>query len=356
MNISPLIALSLVLGGCSPHNGFAAGGQRHVEISPRKDGDEAYPYHGQSFTQFVTDSVRETRGESLTPFYTWMDKAYSSVHKKLDPHSLATLAKELARQRTLLASIKDLNKRTAEERRLGVWLHRLVKTVIPKFSLDRGSEFTNTVRYGERQCFLQSVLIAGLAQSMGIDAGVYMVWKNEKGSESNNGHAVSVLKLSNGHDLLVDASDPAPFMRHQGLFVVEAQRYRFARPRYNSQSEITTYLAAESTDESKPRAIRTLDRSFLRSQFYFYRGERSPGGFLGTPKTNAGLRASAKYLSEAIRICPQNSLAVYVLGHAYARLGKQSQADAQFIQGYRLYLSEGYVPPGAKAAYAEVKR
>ncbi len=90
--------------------------------------------------------------------------------------------------------------------------------MLPKFSLDRGYEFRHSVDRLERQCFLQSVLIAGLMQRMGMEAGVVMIYRNQKGEASNLGHATVVLKLDNGRDIMVDASDPHPFMRHRGVF------------------------------------------------------------------------------------------------------------------------------------------
>ena len=62
-------------------------------------------------------------------------------------------------------------------------------------------------RSGQRQCFLQSVLIAGLLQRMGISAGVAMVYRNPRGEESNNGHAVTLVKLPDGDDLVADAAE-----------------------------------------------------------------------------------------------------------------------------------------------------
>ena len=62
------------------------------------------------------------------------------------------------------------------------------------------------------------MIIAGLAQDMGVNAGVVMVYKNIEGAPTNNGHAVALFKLAEGKDIIVDASDPIPFVEQKGLF------------------------------------------------------------------------------------------------------------------------------------------
>ena len=99
--------------------------------------------------------------------------------------------------------------------------------------------------------------------------------------------------------------------------------------------------------------MRELNVDFLRSQFYYYRGERAPGGFVGKPSTTTGLEQSAKMLEVAQRLEPQNPLVVYVLGHVYRKLGRIDQARAQYLKGYALYQTQGFVPQGPSEAYQQ---
>ncbi|PZA06773.1 hypothetical protein EWH23_09100 [Meiothermus sp. PNK-Is4] len=311
--------------------------------------DERYPYRSAVFDAFVEDSYREVASR-VEPFYAWWEGAYAR-HPQLwlEGHKALIAAME-ARKKELAAAQGEA--KTRLELETARWLHKLVKTLIPKFSLERGFEFVYTVERGERQCLLQSVLIAGMLQKMGLDAGVAMVWKNPQAQESNNGHAVTVLRLPGGRDVLVDASDPEPFIRHQGLFVYDpaSRSYRFVEPVY-SQDFITAYRLHGSGEEVNPNQLRPLSARFLRSQFYYYRGERAPGGFMG-PSNPRGLAASARFLEQAIRYDPYNPLPVYVLGHVYAKEGKKEAAREQYLQGYRLYRAFGYVPSGPQAAYS----
>ncbi len=209
------------------------------------------------------------------------------------------------------------------------------------------------------------MLIVGLLQAAGVDSGVAMVWINDAGHESNNGHAVAVARLADGTDLVVDASFPDPFADQAGLVVADASGgYCFVRPvysghrlyvygrrRYAGSRFIRSYRSSKGTGEIR---VRMLDIPFLRSQFDYYRGERAPGGFTAKEKTPAGLAASARFLERAVRICPQNPLPVYVLGRVYARQGKLSLAKAQIVRGHALYERFGFVPRGPREAYAEV--
>jgi len=349
LSIAAIVAVSVA---CGQRLMVANGGP--IKSVPAKQvvNKESYPYRSEAFTAFVTDSYKENNAQSLEPFYKWFDDAYVAARPKMGGNLAPTLAEELAARKKELAGIRDPKAKAERERELGAWLHKLIKTTITKFSLDRGFEFTNTVKLCERQCFLQATLISGLAQSMGMDAGVYMVWMNEKGGQSNNGHAVSVIKLTDGRDTLVDASDPHPFMAHEGLFVVDkpAKQYKFVKPRYDSESAITDYFGAGDSSDLKPASVRTLDTAFLKSQFYYYRGERAPGGFMAKPTTKQGLAASARYLELAEQACPQNPLAVYVLGHVYLKEGLKDKARDQYEKGYSLYKAFGYVPDGPREA------
>ena len=72
--------------------------------------------------------------------------------------------------------------RAKKERRLAIWLHRMIKKIMPNFDLGYRIEFRNSVANGQRQCFLQSVFIAGCLQRAGVRAGVTMVNRNIEGS------------------------------------------------------------------------------------------------------------------------------------------------------------------------------
>lgn len=353
------LGAAIAWGALAFVNGVAAGPMQTPTVTPKLLENAHYPYGSAAFSRFVADSYRETPSIEVEPFARWLDETHTGTSQAWlpGPEGL-TVARALAERRRALHAVRDPRRRTRLEIETATWLHRAIKAMIPNFNLDRGFEFTSTVRFGERQCLLQSVLIAALLQAMDVDAGVYMVWKNERGQESNNGHAVAVIKLSDGRDILVDASDPLPFMRHQGVFVVDmtSRGYRFVEPRYDGDSAIVGYRTAAAERALPPAHVRPLDVPFLRSQFYYYRGERAPGGFMGRPATPEGLAASARFLQVAQRVSPQNALAVYVLGHVYWRQGKIDAARAQYIKGLTLYKAFGYVPPGPKRAYGQATR
>lgn len=164
-----------------------------------------------------------------------------------------------------------------------------------------------------------------------------------------------LVRLTDGRDLLVDASERRPKATHQGLFMTDnvADHYQFVEPEYDHNGFITAYRTVDGR-LLPARRMRPLDARFLRSQFYFYRGERAPGGFLGRPATQTGLAASARYLERAVAIRPENPLAVYVLGHVYRKQGRTDAAKGQFVRAYELYRRFGYVPVGPLAAYDDV--
>ena len=91
-----------------------------------------------------------------------MDKAYSGSSARYSGKEAVLLDQLLALEKRELNGIADTSARARKEQAFAAWSHKLTKTIIPRFSLDRGFEFANVVRYGERQCFLQSVLIASL--------------------------------------------------------------------------------------------------------------------------------------------------------------------------------------------------
>ncbi len=313
--------------------------------------DAPYAYRSSAFTRLIDDSGKYVATDNASKFYAWFEGAYAS-NATTHPVGAAKLGlvRALDQRRAQIAALSG-EARIKLEIETGAWLHRTIKTLIPTFSLDRGFEFSYTVSRGERQCLLQSVLIAGMLQRAGVNAGLAMVWRNPTGTESNLGHAATLIRLPD-KDIVVDASEPEPFATHQGLFVLDAatNSYRFVVPTYAQDSSITAYKTPD-TKTVALSGVRSLDYNFVRSQFYFYRGERATNGFLAKPGTNDGLAASASALEMAIKIQPRNPLAVYVLGHVYRRLGKADEARAQYAQGYQLYQSFGYVPAGALDAY-----
>ena len=315
--------------------------------------DANYAYRTPAFTRLIDESGKFTNSSEADGFYSWFERQYAA-NLSVQPADLRglPLMRALEKRRAQIAASRG-QKRTQLEISTGAWLHRTIKKVIPTFSLDRGFEFTYTVSRGERQCLLQSVLIAGLLQKMGVNAGLAMVWRNPQGSESNLGHAATLVRFPD-RDILVDASEPEPFATHQGLFVLNAatNAYNFVLPTYATDASITAYKTPGGQAVNTSSA-RELDYDFVRSQFYFYRGERATDGFLAKPGTTEGLTASARALETAIKIQPRNPLAEYVLGHVYRRLGQPDQARAQYAKGYQLYQSFGYVPAGAQAAYTE---
>ncbi|MDR5697794.1 MAG: hypothetical protein QN135_08855 [Armatimonadota bacterium] len=317
-----------------------------LEASP--SGFARYPYGGATLNGWIAESYAETGAGDLPAFTSWLEDTYwadSSVHWK----GVADLTEALRRIRADLQRTAGVDQRSALEREAAAWLHRVTKRLIPRFSIERGYEFAYTVRYGERQCFLQSVLLAALLQGAGIEAGTYMVWRNDKGQTTNNGHATAFARLSNGRDILVDASYPEPFVRHQGVFVRHGDTYRFAEPLYAADGTITGYRASRRAIPLG--TIQGLDEAFLRSQFYFYRGEHAPGGWLAKPSTPQGLARSATHMEQAQRLNPGNPLAVYVLGHVYRKQNRIADAKEQYRRAHRLYDSYGYVPAGPADAY-----
>ena len=305
-----------------------------------------YPYHSRAFTQFVADSYRGKRG-SPDEFYRWMERTYHASRVRYPGKDRLGLEELLAWKRQDLGRVTDPAKRAKEEIRFASWLHKMVKATIPHFSLDRGFEFFNVVRYGERQCFLQGVLIAAMLQSVGADAGVVMVYRNIQGGEINNGHALALLKLPNGRDIMVDASEDRPFPLHRGLFVRAAGGYRYADPLFEKRSAtIGAYRLAGRGARLPTAQALTLDTAFIRSQFYYYRGERAKGGPRALRPSREGLEEAARQLAASVRLCPRNPLAVYMLGRAYRIEGRAREARRLFEDAYRLYARSGWVPRG----------
>ena len=347
MNSSLLKTTSIVLITVSCSIGISIG-----FASATKSKTDLYPYQSAAFSSFITDSSLETKTSESQAFYAWFGLAYLH-HPKVHLEQISNLDLALEKRRQELLTINNVAQKSALEIKTASWLHGLVKALIPKFSLDRGFEFTNAMYLGERQCLLQSVLIAGLLQKMGVDAGTIMVWRSQSGEDSNNGHVVTLMKNASGQDLIIDASDKEPVMRHKGLFVYDSslQDYRFVHPQFAANGSILGYKRVADGRLLQPAQVEGLRVSYLRSQFYYYRGERVKDGFLGTPSTTSGLKTSARLLETAQHLAPQNALAVYVLGHVYRRLGQLTLARTQYSKGYTIYKTQGFVPLEPGLAY-----
>ncbi len=304
--------------------------------------EQSYPYGSENFTKFVDDSC------DAPTFYSWMEKAYEKSGMRLPGKEHHTLAEALAAQREEMASIEDIRQRSKDETRLAIWLYKLIKKTIPRFSVVRGYEFKNVIRYGERQCFLQASLIASMLQEMGVQAGVVMVYQKPEGKFSNNGHTIVIVKLSSGRHILVDASKPTPLVRDQGL-LVRSPDYIYVRPIYSEKTfEITSYKTTTGGRLLEPLEVQTMDIDFMLSQFMYYRGERTPGGLMEGKPTKQGLEMTARYLEKSVNYCPSNQLAVYQLGRAYRLQGRLQKALECFQQAHSLYAQCGWIPEGPK--------
>jgi hypothetical protein len=313
--------------------------------APRPAGP--YPYGGRAFTQFVADSDHCTGGGTPAQFYQWMDQAPLARQG----HGFFALTDA---ERQKLARLKTPALKTAEEEAFCARLHHAVKTWIPRFSLDTGFEFTQAQKLGTRQCLLQSVLLSGLLQRAGVDAGMVMVWRNISGQTTNDGHAVCLVHLADGHAVELDASDPVPFVRHQGLLAAQDGQ-RDVNPVFAGNTPTIVGFRATGTGAMLTVAqVRPLPVDFVRSQFFYYRGERAPGGLLAPKVTSYGLMTETRDLRAAVKYCPQNALAVYMLGHVYVKQGDLDAARRQVAAALRLYAAAGWTPQGPRDLAAEV--
>ena len=330
-----------------------------VVPAAKNTGAAVIPYHSPAFSRFIYDSYQNAgMSQAQAKWYTAMDGAFQKsgvryAGKEKITH-LSALMEAVGRD---YVRAKTPAQKTMLERKTAAFIHAMVKKSLPKFSLDRGFEFFQALQKGERQCYLQAVLVSGMMQKAGMNAGVVMVSKSATGQETNNGHCVALVKLADGHDILVDISHPAPFVAQQGLMVADAKTgaFRYVTPQYGANAVIVGYTAPGKGTPISLRSVRALDYPFLLSQFDYYRGERAPGGFVDAHKTPEGLENSARYLQKSIRECPQNPLAQYVLGRVYLRQNKMSEAAPQIATAYALYEKAGWVPQGAKEALALVK-
>lgn len=297
-----------------------------------------FPYGSPAFRAFVADSFN-IHGGNPDSFFAYMDK---QSKEKFHAGVGAILAKE---GRLIAGAGKS--GRVKAETEAARRIHNLVKKTIPKFSLDRGFEFHYTVLNGERQCFLQSVIVAGMLQKLGLNAGVAMVNANEKGESSFNGHAVAILHLSDGTDRIVDCSEPYPFATHKGLFLRDSRgAYAYVQPGYSQgDALILSYKDLRSGKNVPPAKMQGIDVNFIRSMFDYYRGERAVGGLLAPKATPQGLQESLKYLTKSTQDSNDNPLAWAMLGRTYERLGQKVQAMPCYRKAYDLGKAAGWIAP-----------
>lgn len=353
-----LAFISVIAIGCSPSSTDFASSQGGPRASkgdvPESDG---YAYGSSQFSAFVSNSLHKSGNDKATAFYDWMQLRYTKGGEKYDGVHYKSFTALLDAEKAKNSMMADDSSKAAEQMKFASFLHRFIKQAIPRFSLDRGFEFSNAMAKGERQCFLQSVLVASLLQRTGSNAGVAMVWRNIEGQTTNNGHAVALARLADGRDVIVDCSDRTPFVKQQGLFArIDGEGYRFVSPQYQSgNSTIVGYALASGESLVPARKLQTLDIPFLNSQFDYYRGERAPGGFIAATKTPSGLAASERHLEASVRACPKNPLAVYVLGRVHLRQGKRRQALKELSRAKDLYAQDGWIPEGATQALSEVQ-
>jgi hypothetical protein len=318
--------------------------------------EERYPYRSERFAELAAESYRQCTGRESHDFYQRVNEAYERCDARFAGKESLGLTELLGAQKRELSSIASISEEKEAEIVLLPWVHKLVKAIAPRFSLDRGFELYDVVEHGERQCFSQSVLIASLLQEMGVDAGVVMVYRNVEGKEINNGHAVVLVKLPDGEDILVDASHREPFVRQKGL-LVRAPGYRYVNAIYEEHtSEIRGYESARGKAAVADRLVRALDFHFIRSQFWYYRGERAKDGILSERKTRQGLAASRQCLQTSVRLCPDNALSVYMLGRVYLLEGRVALARNLLETAYRLYSRCGWIPEGPRRYLALAKR
>jgi len=298
--------------------------------------DPNYAYRGEVFNSFLRDSFKIAGRTDDPVFYQTMnDRAKAGIGTTWDQWIAA------ARKTSQKAD-------AATARKAGESVWRLMKHTVTKFSLDRGFEFSNLVKLNERQCFLQSVILAGALQKAGYKAGVVMVWRNPENQTSNNGHAVTVMHLDGNRDILVDCSETAPFPTHTGLFMKQGDTYRYVVPQYDKDASIVGYRPQAGGSLIPTSKISTLDIPFLKSQFDYYRGERTIDGILAKNPTKAGLAESEKWLRRSLSNNPGNPLSRAVLLDTLKDEGRLAEAEDQRKRALALYARYGWVPARLK--------
>lgn len=327
--------------------GLIAGGTQCHGATASKDPVAAYPYGSTEFHRFVQDSYEALGKGDPKGFHQWMDGVADFSGKAVRQTHSTSWTDKLEAQRVQRSRLPSALSRAASERRETADLHKWLKKAIPRFNLDRGFEFPSVVGRGERQCLLQSVLLASMLQKSGIDAGAVMVFRNAEDGESNIGHVVTLVKLAGGKDLLADASHKEPFVRQNGLFVwVKGLGYRFVKPVFLARSTTIQMYRLSATGRAVPiRQVRGLDIAFLRSQFLYYRGERAPGGVPLRHPTKAGLVAQDKWFRQSVSRCPSNPISTYMLGRVCLQTGRIKESNTLLDKAYDLYHTAGWVPP-----------
>lgn len=305
-----------------------------IALAPAAAGH--FPYHGSVFDGFVKESYRVAGRKNPEEFFQVMDARAVKA-------GLPTWGQWAAQNKP--TGTAD----NAREAGAAVW--KRIKKTITKFSLDRGFEFTNAVVTNERQCYLQSIIVAGELQKAGYNAGVAMVWSNPKGQTSNNGHAVAVVRTG-AKDIVVDCSEPKPFEVHKGLFMRMGDGYKYVEPVYDADEWITGYRLVGSGETVAPSKLTLLDLPFLKSQFDYYRGERAIGGVIAKEKTPAGLAASEKFYRRSLAECPENPLTQAMLARTLVAEGKPGPAEAVRQAALKHYAADGWTPNDVKNAVA----
>lgn len=297
-----------------------------------------YGYAGQTFDGFVRESFQVVGKGKPADFYAYMERGF-----RRETRGGVTAWINLKRGE-LSASTDKPTTRLA----IASEAHRLIKRVIPKFSLDRGFEFAYTTNLGERQCFLQSVLLDSLLHRIGMESGTVMVYRNPKGAASNLGHACNLVRLSSDRAVLIDCSHAEAVISHQGLFLRVNGKYTFVRPQYQNR-QIVAFWPAAGGGSIGPSVAAPLTIPYLGSMFDYYRGERVPNGLIAPNGTPEALAESVRHLERSVRRSDQNPLALFQLARAYARQGRKGQAQLRLDQAVKVYRAAGFTPDSVKA-------
>src|SRR5262245_27372096 len=109
---------------------------------------ERYPYRSPRFTQLVAASYQVCGGGDAEEFYRWFEHAYQASGCRIPGREGLSLEALLAAERQEIEGTGEVAEKVKRETALCVWLHRLVKTILPHFSLTEGFEFCNAVRHG----------------------------------------------------------------------------------------------------------------------------------------------------------------------------------------------------------------
>lgn len=296
-----------------------------------------FPYRSPAIRELIAESFRVTRTPQPQRF-----------EREFTPKLAAGLGLPFdAWVNQARRELKDLRgpALVAKRRELGEAAWRSIKQSIRRFSLDRGFEFANVLNTGERQCLLQSVLIASFLHATGTSAGLVMVWENPRGQRSFLGHVAVLMPLDADRSILVDASEKVPFVTSGGIFARTGEHLRFLRPVYNAAGEIVEVRAR--SDRWPSKRISPLTWGTIRSLFHFYRGERAPDGYAFPPGTPAGLAQSRQWLRRAVETDRTNVLAWHVLAIVERKLNAGT-ADATSARSAKLTAAAGGWPQPEK--------